>query len=231
MPILFLVRLVDPVLLVFAAGILVLWHGYNYPIEKKMLYDNMPRKLYYMGAACLAFSMSMLSVGLLYLFRRHSEPVVDLLRRRADLPDLRKQEIPVASLAPRGADNGAPVKFRAVAGTDLVVSEVGYAIGSRSDLDPLFTERLVRLAYEEGITLFCLPAGPLHDAAVSAAVRGEIRNKVFLSASFAWPSERDVTSIEAAVDARLSRLNTDRFDVLSRETCPTTRSPTAPSAT
>jgi hypothetical protein len=68
MPILFIVRLIDPVLLVFGAGILVLWHGYNYPIEKKMLYDNMPRKLYYMGAACLAFSMSMLSVGLLYLF-------------------------------------------------------------------------------------------------------------------------------------------------------------------
>lgn len=68
MPALFLIRLLDPVLLVFAAGVLVLWHGYNYPIEKKMLYDNMPRKLYYMGAACLAFSISMLSVGLLYLF-------------------------------------------------------------------------------------------------------------------------------------------------------------------
>lgn len=68
MPILFLIRLVDPVLLVFGAGVLVLWHGYNYPIEKKMLYDNMPRKLYFMGAACIAFSLSMLSVGLLYLF-------------------------------------------------------------------------------------------------------------------------------------------------------------------
>lgn len=68
MPILFLVRLIDPVFLVFGAGILVLWHGYNYPIEKRMLYDNMPKKLYYMGAACIAFSLSMLSVGLLYLF-------------------------------------------------------------------------------------------------------------------------------------------------------------------
>jgi hypothetical protein len=68
MPILFLIRLIDPVMLVFGAGVLVLWHGYNYPIEKKMLYDNMPRKLYYMGAACIAFSLSMLSVGLLYLF-------------------------------------------------------------------------------------------------------------------------------------------------------------------
>ncbi len=68
MALLFLLRLLDPVMLVFGAGVLVLWHGYNYPIEKKMLYSNMPRKLYYMGAACIAFSLSMLSVGLLYLF-------------------------------------------------------------------------------------------------------------------------------------------------------------------
>lgn len=68
MPLLFMVRLLDPVLLVFGAGVLVLWHGYNYPIEKKMLYDNMPKKLYYMGAACMCFSISMLSVGLLYVF-------------------------------------------------------------------------------------------------------------------------------------------------------------------
>jgi hypothetical protein len=33
-----------------------------------MLYDNMPRKLYFMGAACYSFSLSMLSVGLLYAF-------------------------------------------------------------------------------------------------------------------------------------------------------------------
>lgn len=68
MPLLFILRLIDPVLMVFGAGVLVLWHGYNYPVEKRMLYDNMPRKLYFMGAACLAFSLSMLSVGLIYLF-------------------------------------------------------------------------------------------------------------------------------------------------------------------
>lgn len=68
MPVLFLLRLIDPVLLIFGAGILVFWHGYNYPIEKRLLYNNMPRKLYYMGAACVAFSLSMLTVGLLYLF-------------------------------------------------------------------------------------------------------------------------------------------------------------------
>ena len=68
MPILFILRLLNPVLLVFGAGTLVLWHGFNYPIEKKLLYDNMPRKLYLMGFACYAFSLSMLSVGFLYLF-------------------------------------------------------------------------------------------------------------------------------------------------------------------
>lgn len=68
MPLLFLIRLLDPVLMVFGAGVLVLWHGFNYPIEKRMLYDNMPKKLYFMGTACLAFSLSMVSVGLLYIF-------------------------------------------------------------------------------------------------------------------------------------------------------------------
>lgn len=68
MPILFMLRLINPVLFVFGAGTLVLWHAFNYPIEKKMLYDNMPRKLIYMGLACYSFSLSMLSVGLLYLF-------------------------------------------------------------------------------------------------------------------------------------------------------------------
>lgn len=68
MPILFMLRLINPVLFVFGAGTLVLWHAMNYPIEKKMLYDNMPRKLVLMGLACYAFSLSMLSVGLLYVF-------------------------------------------------------------------------------------------------------------------------------------------------------------------
>jgi hypothetical protein len=66
--ILFLVRLFDPVLLVLAAGSFVLWHARNYPTEKKVLYDNMPKKLYLLGSACYAFALSMLSVGLLYAF-------------------------------------------------------------------------------------------------------------------------------------------------------------------
>jgi hypothetical protein len=68
MRVLFVVRLIDPVLLVLAAGVLVVWHGRNYPVERRVLYDNMPRKLYWLGAACFAFSLSMLSVGLLFLW-------------------------------------------------------------------------------------------------------------------------------------------------------------------
>lgn len=68
MPVLFVVRLIDPVFMVFAAGTAVLWHAARYPVEKKMVYDNMPKKLYLLGISCYAFSLSMLSVGLLYLF-------------------------------------------------------------------------------------------------------------------------------------------------------------------
>jgi hypothetical protein len=67
MRILFAIRVVDPIFLLFAAGSVVLWHGFNYPPEKKVLYDNMPRKLVLLGFACWAFSLSMLSVGLLFL--------------------------------------------------------------------------------------------------------------------------------------------------------------------
>ena len=68
MPLLFILRLIDPVMMVFGAGTLVMWHAYNYPIEKKLLYDNMPLKLFLTGLGCYAFSLSMLSVGLLYRF-------------------------------------------------------------------------------------------------------------------------------------------------------------------
>ena len=70
MDVLFIIRFIDPVLLVFLSGIMVLWHARHYPIGKKMLYDNMPRKLYILAIACFAFSLSMLSVGLLYIVAR-----------------------------------------------------------------------------------------------------------------------------------------------------------------
>jgi hypothetical protein len=66
MRILFFIRVADPIFLVFAAGTLVFWHGRRYPVEKRVLYDNMPVKLYFLGAACYSFSLSMLAVGLLF---------------------------------------------------------------------------------------------------------------------------------------------------------------------
>jgi len=65
---LFAIRLVSPVLMVFLAGTLVLWHGITYPPIKRSVYDNMPKKLILLGIACYAFSLSMLSVGLLFVF-------------------------------------------------------------------------------------------------------------------------------------------------------------------
>jgi hypothetical protein len=72
--VLFAVRAVDPVLLLFAAGTVVLWHAATYPPEKRVLYDNMPRKLYFLGAACYAFSLSMGAVGLAYWLGRRPDP-------------------------------------------------------------------------------------------------------------------------------------------------------------
>jgi len=67
MGMLFMIRFVDPVLLVFLSGTLVFWHARHYPVDKKLLYDNMPKKLYLLAIACFAFSLSMLSVGLIFL--------------------------------------------------------------------------------------------------------------------------------------------------------------------
>ncbi len=67
MRILFIVRLLDPVIIVFAAGSIVLWHARHYPADKKAFYDNMPKKLFLLGMSCYMFSLSMLSVGILFL--------------------------------------------------------------------------------------------------------------------------------------------------------------------
>jgi hypothetical protein len=67
MKILFVIRLIDPVFLVLLSGAVAFWHARTYPVEKKILYDNMPAKLYLLGTACYAFALSMLSVDLLFL--------------------------------------------------------------------------------------------------------------------------------------------------------------------
>src|SRR5262249_40585595 len=63
MKILFIVRLLDPVTLLLVAGAIVLWPGWHYPPSKKAIYNNMPKKLFFLGAAVLCFALSMLLVA------------------------------------------------------------------------------------------------------------------------------------------------------------------------
>ena len=68
MSVLFVIRFIDPLFLLLLAGVIVYRHARHYPLEKKVVYDNMPRKLYYLAAAVFAFPVSMLITGGLVLF-------------------------------------------------------------------------------------------------------------------------------------------------------------------
>jgi hypothetical protein len=68
MVVLFAIRFLDPVLIIFLAGCIVFWNALHYPEEKKRIYDNMPKKLIFTALANFSFSISMLSVGILYIF-------------------------------------------------------------------------------------------------------------------------------------------------------------------
>ena len=66
MRILFIIRLLDPGLLLLVAAGVVMYHAKNYPEAKKKQYDNMPTKLYLMGAAVLVFSLSLIGGSFFY---------------------------------------------------------------------------------------------------------------------------------------------------------------------
>ena len=51
-----------------SAGVIVFRHARHYPVEKGAVYDNMPRKLYWLAAAVFAFPVSMLITGILVPF-------------------------------------------------------------------------------------------------------------------------------------------------------------------
>lgn len=106
------------------------------------------------------------------------------------------------------------MKYRALAHADLVVSEIGFAVGAHPAADPLLTERLVRLGYDEGINLFLLPARAVHDPAVAAALAGPVRGNVRLAVPLEWPASPSLSGLESALDRRLAALATDRVDVL-----------------
>lgn len=67
MSIVFVLRFIDPLFLLLLAGVIVYRHARHYPEEKGMVYDNMPRKLYFLSAAVFAFPVSMLITGVLAL--------------------------------------------------------------------------------------------------------------------------------------------------------------------
>lgn len=68
MSILFVLRFIDPLFLLLLAGVIVFRHARHYPAAKGEVYDNMPRKLYFLSAAVFAFPVSMLITGILVLF-------------------------------------------------------------------------------------------------------------------------------------------------------------------
>lgn len=67
MRILFIIRLINPVMLITLAGGIVLWRSYNYPHEKAKIYNNIPKKLFILACANFCFSLSMLFVGFVFI--------------------------------------------------------------------------------------------------------------------------------------------------------------------
>lgn len=68
MSILFIVRLIDPVIILGVSALILFWAAKTYPQEKRKLYNNMPKKFILTGLGCLSYSLSMLSAGFLYVF-------------------------------------------------------------------------------------------------------------------------------------------------------------------
>lgn len=68
MAILFVCRELDPVILLLVVGIITLVRGITYPESERKMYDNMPKKLVFAGIGTICFSLSMQTVGLMWIF-------------------------------------------------------------------------------------------------------------------------------------------------------------------
>lgn len=66
MPILFIIRVTDPVLVMIILGVFCFWRAKVFP--KDSVYNNMPKKLVFQGLAVLSFGLSMLFTGFLVVF-------------------------------------------------------------------------------------------------------------------------------------------------------------------
>jgi two-component system response regulator YesN len=66
MPVLFVIRFLNPVMMMIIAGSISLWRSITFP--KKSIYDNMPKKLLFQSFAVFSFGFSMLFCGFMFIF-------------------------------------------------------------------------------------------------------------------------------------------------------------------
>jgi two-component system response regulator YesN len=64
---LFVIRLTDPVIMFVTIATIALHRAFNYPQERKRIYSNMPKKLTLSAIGTYCFSLSMLTVGFIWL--------------------------------------------------------------------------------------------------------------------------------------------------------------------
>jgi aryl-alcohol dehydrogenase-like predicted oxidoreductase len=104
------------------------------------------------------------------------------------------------------------MKFRAIANTDLLVSEVALDV-ARAPSDTPAVELALRLAYDEGINLFVISGSSAEgDAAFGAAFDGDRRSKVLLALRLGWTG--DAATFAIHLDDRLRSLRTDKAEIL-----------------
>ncbi|OGS22455.1 MAG: hypothetical protein A2252_01300 [Elusimicrobia bacterium RIFOXYA2_FULL_39_19] len=70
MKILFICRLISPVILLVIGATIALVRAVTYPLDRKQLYSNMPKKLILSSIGTYCFSLSMLCVGFIWIFVR-----------------------------------------------------------------------------------------------------------------------------------------------------------------
>lgn len=70
MKMIYWIHIVNPGILIFVGSILLLYHAFFYPKEKKQIYDNMPKKLSLLGAAFALYSLFLVAGSFFYGFTR-----------------------------------------------------------------------------------------------------------------------------------------------------------------
>lgn len=105
------------------------------------------------------------------------------------------------------------MKFRAVANTDLVISEVALDLdGSAAVFDPASAERLLRQAYDEGINFFLVSRLESLGGALGAAFGGDRRSKVSIAVRKTWSGDVDRLAHQLEEDLQVAGI--ERADVL-----------------